>query len=787
MSELNDKNFDPFDGLTEETEVKGIFRKFKRTNVAAVEWINDLILNGYRFESKRGRKAIAEEGLYMSDEMQEVGVLSIAPALSALLMELAELFQPGENDVDGEENKNGDDANNDEDSKLVTFKDMLVKDNSRVLDVITDSVGRLIVECFPKGVGNTRHVLLSSMPFYDDGTLAEGSRWDSGGYLDTASWVSLVADLIENFLDRLETVAPEIYSQLEWQLKGDKNTPSLVTDVLTTEQVKSAVRTLYLNSIQVTCDCILRDKDGEVRGWTFRKMDDSAEPSLYFSYVASTVYLGLYKRFNRGGMIDKLRAFEKEFYEAEENSGFRFYEGILSSEKREKNIDALRKRKGFDKFAEYLDNLSEEEISELDLLYNKINKGEPLTHTIDDSKIGNFTLLKKATVGFADTLWNKGYGNGKRIPFKVNMAKGPCFEDGSLVDLDVVRLSSHNNAFFNNLFVIGIILNSAYDEEVKRKNTDEYDRMLNAFQLSIQNTQRCYDEIANEKLLYKIDSYILDFSDKTDKENEELAKQMRKVNMAVVPLMPLILKNNNLMSQYVVRYPQKQMTESLKDIIRNKKRKDGKSSWVWDKDGYNAITNYYYVDALISFYRYYEEYEEPFIGDEDTIRTNESRARKDERKRLSGVFLKKINELNAQKKANEEYINEVKSISRGIARFVINGLIDIVDEQLTSDNLIGSLSDQEQRTDTVISELNSFDNESDVVKISKLVRLYEKLQILSMLSMDEDKRVTKFLKLGDGNSTHSAILKNVFGENGDSSQFMENILVKISELLMKKD
>ncbi len=759
---IDNEKKDPFDGLTESTDDKGIFRKFKSTGVAAVDWINDLIKNGYRSADRKSRRSSLEEGLFMSDEMQEVGVLSIAPALSALLMELSLLLNPDEN-------------------PKVSFTDMLTENKSAVLKVITESVCRLISECFPSGiVGDARRVLLSSMPFYDDTTLTDGAGWDAGGYLDTASWVSLVADLIESFLNRLETVAPELYRNLKWELKSDRGVSQTV-QTLTTDKVKEAVRTIYLSSIRVTCDCIVRSKDtGKVLGWSFRKMDGSAEPSLYFSYVASTVYLGLYKRFNRSGMIDKLRRYEKQLSESEECSKFKFYDGIADGEKRAKTIEVLT-RKGFDKFADYLGNLEDEDITEMDLLYNKINNGQPLTYKIDEWKDGCFTLLKESTVQFAETLWKEGYGSGKnKVPFRVNMSKGPCFEDGTLVDMDVVRLSSHNNAFFNNLFVIGIILNSAYDAEVEREDPEEYDKMLNAFQLSIQNTQRCYNEIANEKLLYKIDSYILDFSDKTDAANEELAKQMRKVNMAVVPLMPLILKNNNLMSQYVVKYPQKQMTESLKDIIKNKKRKGTETSWVWDKDGYNAITNYYYVDALISFYRYYEVYEEPFIGDEEATRLSETRAVRAERERLNVIYRNRVNELNAAIKERDEYIAEVRAISKGIARLVVNGLIDLVDEQLTSDKLIGALSEEERyNRDNVIEELNSFDKDSDIVKISKLVHLGEKLRLLSLLSMENNSQINAFLKNGspaDQKDAHSTIIKNVFGERGNPSKFMENLI-----------
>ncbi|MCM1306898.1 MAG: hypothetical protein NC037_05310 [Bacteroides sp.] len=778
----NKNNGDEFDSLAESVEGNQIFRRFKRKSVAAKEWIQDLIKNGYRSNSGRSRRAAV--GLFMSDEMQDVGVLSLAPSLSALLFEISLLKDSGETDVEG-----------------VSFEDVLLDDKAlpdnklTVLNVVTDSICKLLAECYPDGVyGGRGKVLLSSMPFYDESaTLEDDSKgWKKNGYLDSASWVFLAADSIEAFLDRLERTLPSVYKKVKWDIKNT------LGEVLTVDEVREAVRTLYLQCIKVTCDCIIMRGD-KVLGWSFKDMDDDeTDPSLYFSYVASTVYLGLYKRFDRqDNTIGKLRYFEKQLSESGEIAGkYRFFVNFGSKSALEKTINWLVKN-NFKEFAAYLSNLSESELAELDLLYNKINNGQPLTYRIDkfNAKIDRsaaFTALKESTMELAETLWYEGFGSYRtRVPFKKNMAKGPCFEDGTQVDMEIVRLSSHNNAFFNNLFVIGIILNSAYDAELERTNPDEYDKMLNIFQLSIQNTQRCYNEIESEGLLYKIDSYILDFSDKVDDENVELAKQLRKVNMAAVPLLPLMLKNNNLMSEYVVRYPQKQMTESLKDIIRNKKRKNGVSSWVWDKDGYNAITNYYYIDALISFYRYYEQYEERFIASEERAREIENRAIKQEQEKAVTALRNKENEYTNELRWRDEYIAQTRELCKGIARLVINGLIDLVDEQLTDENLLGGLDSSERvNRDKVIDKLNSFDKDTDAVKVSKLVHVSEKLQLLSLLSMENNTQLNAFLKTGDPigqKNAHDVIIRNVFGQNGNSSKFMLNLITYLASMSMGTD
>lgn len=786
MSETKDERYYDFDGLAEGDLSDGlqsgrIFTRFKDKSIAVNGWIDDLISNGYRSGKKKTRRnAEVEEGFFLSDEMQELGVLSIAPALSALLFEVTLLKNPDETE-EGEVSFQ--DALKEAKVTLSAFNENTDAEDKKqrrpLIDVIVKSIGKLLAECFPNGLKRRRNIVLSSMPFYDDSYATDGNGWNRGGYLDTASWVFLAADSVENFLNRLQKVVPETYDKLKWQISITGDDGEEIEETPTTDEVKQAIRDLYLNCIQVTCDCIIKDGD-KVRGWSFRHMEEGAEPSLYFSYVASTVYLGLFKRFDNGeGIIDKLRGFEERYANTKSRRD-KFYEGLTTEKGLKTQIESL-KRIGMDDFAKFLSELSPERLAELDLLYNKINKGQPLTYKINDGEEGSFSKLKNACISFSETLWTEGFGSGKnKTPFKVNMAKGPCFEDGTIVDMDIVRLSGHNNAFFNNLFVIGIILNSAYDVELQKASEEEYNTMLNAFQLSIQNTQRCYNEIANEKLLYKIDSYILDFSEKTDEDNVELAKQLRKVNIAAVPLLPLMLKNNNLMSQYVVRYPQKQMKDSLRDIISNKKRKGNRSSWVWDKDGYNAITNYYYIDALISFYRYYEAYELPFIASEEDKKRIEQEAIKAEKEKYEKQLATKEAEHDAEIREKDAYINRTRAFFKQFAGFIINGLIDVVDDKLTEEEMIGDLTDNEKtKKEIIINQLNSFDKETDDVKITKLMHLNEKLQILSMLAMQESGRFENFFKnsLGEGAKTsHLSLLRNVFGEDGDSSQFMFNII-----------
>lgn len=808
FGELIDKTLE---SQADKTFEKQVFRRFKARDVAAKDWISGLVKNGFRGALKNGN-------MHMSDEMPDVGVLSLAPALSALLTELSLLKQESYVLPNGE--------------KSVSFADMLTVSKNetlyanKVMYAVIGAICKLLSECYPDGLdGNLDDVLLSSTPYYDDSALKDRAKWKNGGYLDSASWVFLAADNIETFLNRVKSEIPAALENVVWKIsvsetivKENGDEEKRVKDYLYahkdggTERILKAVRKIYVSCVKVACDSIvLRDK--KPVGWSFRKMKnngESADPSLYFSYVASTVYLGLYKRFNsskddadKNDIIDRLRGFEALLAADAETNSFEFYKDITRDDALADTVKQLnkfaksRRNQGIADFAEFLGSLTAKEREELDFLYNVINGGEPLSYKIrPNSDRALFQRLKQALVEFSDMLWNDGFGNSpNRVGFKHNMAKGPCFEDGSVVDMDVLPRSSRDNSFFNNLFVIGILLNAAYDVEQlardKANGTDEYEQMLKTFQLSVQNTQRCYDEMASKGLLYKIDSYILDFSERVDEYNAELTKQLRRVNMAVVPLLPLMLKSNNLINEYVVRFPQKQMTDSLKDIIRNRKTDaDGMANWVWDKDGYNAITNYYYVDALIAFYRYYERFEAPYVNSEETLRKQErdlnAKSVADREKAVAESESKMqaiIDSLKAQ-------VDDARSVRETIARFVVNGLIDLVHGQLTAEKLIGSLDKKElEDNDNTIAALKAINGETDEVKVSTLVDVLNKLQLLSLIMMSNktDGTAKSLLVKADDDSTSNlgSLINKLFGKNGDVSGFLLSLLKCVMPLPAK--
>ena len=117
-------------------------------------------------------------------------------------------------------------------------------------------------------------------------------------------------------------------------------------------------------------------------------------------------------------------------------------------------------------------------------------------------------------------------------------------------------------------------------------------------------------------------------------------------------LVPLYCNTYNLIFNYVIKYPQKEMRENLAWLLENKASDD----WYWTKDGFSINNNLYYIYALDSFYSYYKKYEADFL-DADGL---SSSLKKKEREI---VKIKEANEKERQA-AEEKFKRDLEDISR---------------------------------------------------------------------------------------------------------------------------
>ena len=109
-----------------------------------------------------------------------------------------------------------------------------------------------------------------------------------------------------------------------------------------------------------------------------------------------------------------------------------------------------------------------------------------------------------------------------------------------------------------------------------------------------------------------------------------------------------------------------------------------------------------------------------------------------------------------------------------------------MDEYLKPEKLFGDLTEDERiGRDKVVETLKSFDKDTDGVKISKLINITEKLQILSLLTMDHDRQIGDVIKSGFADAKNrsdspNTVINNVLGKDGGSSDYMRNLILSLA-------
>jgi len=248
----------------------------------------------------------------------------------------------------------------------------------------------------------------------------------------------------------------------------------------------------------------------------------------------------------------------------------------------------------------------------------------------------------------------------------------------NIATTEAIQSGGQTNALFAGLLYISICLYSKYDfvvfytkDDSEKFGKKAYDNMQNIMLLHVQRAQRFFDKLEKNKA-FGVDFLILRFPENfSGEENEiergkltdsETAERLRKQLIRITSLTPMLLKTNNLISQYVVQYPQKQMGESLVKIGEKRfyDREEKKSLWIWESDGYHAMSNYYYVGAIFDFYAYYYEYEDKYRIHLEKLKEDLS-ADIEYTKSVQAYYQKKEEEIVLLEKKHKEELNEIET------------------------------------------------------------------------------------------------------------------------------
>ncbi len=603
----------------------------------------------------------------ISDERRQTGLMSICPTLSTLLSM----------DVDLKEDQSILDAKQkplsarvrcckDYQNEVLAMLQFVINHVTSGRDTYTYDISPYITRS-DAGIEFTRKVRLETHEFTPDSSFLGSICW-VGDVMVKAYTLATKMDENGEPLLKLRYVPQEA-------LWGEGFKLSKLSKEEEAEQHASqlnVIKNIIKDCVSKVIDYAIlegeRDGNPEVMGWNYSKPGEAGDidMSLYFTYRVADFWLILFK------------CLGNEYYL------FRDFEQILQTNNLSDKIPCSDKYWSVTRFPEMLNELGKELgvtdatdpeaenaqiIADLRDRYRYVSKETEKTEflfelndrkNITDTE-GTFARLKMYLLQVAKRLWNK-YG--------ATMDDRFFFSDLTEVPEGFLGKGGNTDILFNTLFMQGIMISAALDIELKKedeaeisrgKDSNKYKAFLDTMDSALQKVLDQYTAMKREGEQYKVDRYILRID--TDKGlNKDLVMKIRRANIMGHTLVPLLTKINNLLSEYIIQYPQKQMKNYLDMILENSVEDEVEAKWIWDYDGYSAVATFYYVDALIDFYGYYEKYEKKYLANTRTL--NKIQKNQEESIKKLNEQISDLNEKIAALQSDNERLEEEKEAIR---------------------------------------------------------------------------------------------------------------------------
>ncbi len=398
--------------------------------------------------------------------------------------------------------------------------------------------------------------------------------------------------------------------------------------------IKSGLQ--YLNEAYIKSTTTEKEKKLTC-GWNFTR--DCEEPSLYFTFAVAECYADLFTTFS---------AYLKDV------------KAVRDSERLGIPLDAETEKRVREEKALYDQAVESGALSKI-----RYEKEEKSVFGVEDS----YNELRRLYIAISDGAaeFDSAYGtlesNCKEVAGMVWSLVKDKFADyfyyndlHATITEDDLRMSTTNDALFNSVYIINILLDTGLDEDINKEikearlalkldetkedeltdedrryyqaklaeKTREYNNLLETCQLALQKAIRAYENLKSESREYIVDQFLVGFNEKLVKL-ESKVRELRKLRIRVFSLLPLFVKTNSVISEYLIKYPQSSMKKYLGYILENRyiDRSKNVSHWIWEQDGYFSASNYYYISALGEFYSYYDEYEHKYVSrtfDRESIR-----------------------------------------------------------------------------------------------------------------------------------------------------------------------
>ena len=407
----------------------------------------------------------------------------------------------------------------------------------------------------------------------------------------------------------------------------------------------------------------IEDRSEFSYGWNYTC--GCLKPSLYFTFAVSEVLIDVYTTFEATVMEAETEYVQSRIDELLGGLGEEYREEIRAKKDQVEQV-----------YLDYLENNSktdEEREREKDLFF-RINGSEEV---FGDASL--YRKLEEQCKKAANDIW---------ALTKEKLAESFfSFDLKNTIPEDVIEQSITSDALFNSVFILNILINAGLDEDAEDRINyftvnesaeykvalEEYDEMRDIIRLGYDKVYQTYSKLRKKQKDYIVNEYVLTLAEDFAPAFSARVKEMRKARIRVFSLMPLLVKTKTTMSEFVIRYPQFDMQLYLEQILDCRyTSEDGKQAWIWERDGYSASSNYYFINALSSFYDYYQEYELEYAKNANKNEEAKRRIREEHRKELEakgGEIYNCRHELQAKELELEEQDRTIEDLKRQIGEF----------------------------------------------------------------------------------------------------------------------
>jgi hypothetical protein len=170
----------------------------------------------------------------------------------------------------------------------------------------------------------------------------------------------------------------------------------------------------------------------------------------------------------------------------------------------------------------------------------------------------------------------------------------------NIVTKEDILNSGRSSALFNNIYIIFIMFYSRVNER--------YEEAVNTMTRSLQFVQNFYDDlkaVGNDGI---VDMHIIAFNQKNSLV-KDFNKYLKDVSVQASSLLPMLVKANNLIASWILKYPQQSMSKMFEEMINN--MLDG--CWLWEDPKFDLLSTERYIEAIADFFDYYDVYERTYV------------------------------------------------------------------------------------------------------------------------------------------------------------------------------